>query len=284
MGLDFVPKHVAVREVRLVYEGRSCTFRGDPVLRITRRDEFDTWLVREAEAAGVVVRQGEALVALEQRDEFVELTTSRGVLRARTVVAADGSNSTVRRLLGLRDASHVARLLEVLTPEAPQAPAFRDGVAVFEYGRVGTSLAGYVWDFPSLIHGKAVMNRGIYDGLERTRAGHPGLVDDLEAALRTRGHRLDGLQLQGHPIRTFNPRGPLSVEGSSSRGMLPESTPSWARASPSRSRTARWRQRRFLRPSRRDASTLPTTRAGSGVTRCSVSCRRERNWRSSASG
>jgi geranylgeranyl reductase family protein len=211
MGLGFVPPHVAVREVRLVYDGRACTFRGDPVLRITRREVFDAWLVREAESAGVVVRQGEALLALEQRDDFVELTTSRGVLRAQVVVAADGSKSTVRRLLDLRDAAHVARVLEVLTPGAPQAPAFRDGVAVFEYGRVGTSLAGYVWDFPSLIDGAAVMNRGIYDGLERTRAGHPGLVDDLEAALRARGHRLEGLQLQGHPIRTFNPRGPLSV-------------------------------------------------------------------------
>jgi len=211
MGLDFVPPHVAVREVRLVYDGQACTFRGDPVLRIARREVFDAWLVREAQAAGVVVREGETVVALEQRDDLVELTTSRGVLRARVVVAADGSNSTVRRLLGLRDAAHVARLLEVLTPEAPQAPAFRDGVAVFEYGRVGTSLAGYVWDFPSLIDGKAVMNRGIYDGLERTRAGQPGLVDDFEAALDTRGHRLEGLELRGHPIRTFNPRGPLSV-------------------------------------------------------------------------
>ncbi len=211
MGLDFVPKHVAVREVRLVHEGRSCTFRGDPVLRITRRDEFDAWLVREAERAGIVVRQGESLVALEQRDDCVELTTSRGVLRARVVVAADGSNSTVRRLLGLRDAAHVARLLEVLTPEVPHSSAFRDGVAVFEYGRVGTSLAGYVWDFPSLVDGKPVMNRGIYDGLERTREGNPGLVDDLGAALRTRGHRLEDLELKGHPIRTFNPRGALSV-------------------------------------------------------------------------
>jgi len=211
MGLSFVPKHVAVREVRLVYEGRSCTFRGDPVLRITRRDEFDAWLVREAEAAGVEVRQGEALMALEQRDDCVELTTSRGVLRARVVVAADGSNSTVRRLLDLRDGAHVARLLEVLTPEAPHTPAFRDGVAVFEYGRVGTSLAGYTWDFPSLIDGKPVMNRGVYDGLERTREGNPGLVEDLGAVLRTRGLRLEDLELKGHPIRTFNPRGPLSV-------------------------------------------------------------------------
>jgi len=211
MGLDFVPRHVAVREVRVVYDGRACTFRGDPVLRVTRRDEFDAWLVREAEAAGVTVRQGDSVTALEQRDDHVELTTSRGVLRARVVVAADGSNSTVRRLLGLRESAHVARLLEVLTPAEAPAPAFRDGVAVFEYGRVGKSLAGYVWDFPSLVDGKPVMNRGIYDGLERTRAGQPGLVDDLTAALRTRGYRLQDLELKGHPIRTFNPRGPLSV-------------------------------------------------------------------------
>jgi 2-polyprenyl-6-methoxyphenol hydroxylase-like FAD-dependent oxidoreductase len=55
----------------------------------------------------------------------VEVTTSRARIRARALVAADGSRSLVRQRLRWDDASRVARLLEVLTPEDPQRhPAF----------------------------------------------------------------------------------------------------------------------------------------------------------------
>jgi 15-cis-phytoene desaturase len=212
MGLSFDAPHVAVREVRVVYEGRACTFRGNPVLRVTRRDGFDHWLVRTAEEAGVVVRQGETVVALAQHRDHVHVTTDRGVIRARVVVAADGSKSTVRRLLGLRDPEHLARLLEVLTPEPSDGPAFRDGVAVFEFGRVATGLAGYYWDFPSFVGGAPVMNRGVYDGLARKKADGGALRASLSTSLETRGFDLEDLELKGHPIRTFNPDGPLSVK------------------------------------------------------------------------
>ena len=210
MGLSFEAPHVAVREVRVVYEGRACTFRGDPVLRVTRRDVFDHWLVRKAEDAGVVIRQGETVVALTRHRDHVHVTTDRGVIRARVLVAADGSKSTVRRLLGLRDPEHLARLLEVLTPEPTDAPAFRDGVAVFEFGRVATGLAGYYWDFPSSVAGAPVMSRGVYDGLARKKADGGALHASLSSSLETRGIDLDEHELKGHPIRTFNPDGPLS--------------------------------------------------------------------------
>ena len=59
LGLSFEPQHFTVREARLVYEDLSYSFHGDPVIRITRRDEFDHWLVQKAEERGVTVRQGE---------------------------------------------------------------------------------------------------------------------------------------------------------------------------------------------------------------------------------
>ena len=212
MGISFDTPHVPIREVRVVYEGRACTFRGNPVLRVARRDTFDHWLVRKAEDAGVVVRQGETVTALEQHRDHVHVTTDRGVIRTRVVVAADGSKSTVRRLLGLRDPKHLARLLEVLTPEQTDAPAFRDGVAVFEFGRVAVGLAGYYWDFPSLVDGVPVMNRGVYDGLARKKADGGALLASLSSSLGTRGLELDEFELKGHPIRTFNPDGPLSMD------------------------------------------------------------------------
>ncbi|WP_280829994.1 FAD-dependent oxidoreductase [Mycobacterium sp. OTB74] len=212
MGLSFDVPHVPVREVRVVYGGEACTFRGNPVLRISRREVFDHWLVKKAEDAGVRVRQGEKVTALVQHRDYVHVTTDRGAFRARVVVAADGSKSTVRRLLGLRDANHVARLLEVLTPEPEGTPEFRDGVAVFEFGRVTTGLAGYYWDFPSMIAGQPVMNRGVYDGLSRKQLEGAALRASLSSSLESRGLDLEELELKGHPIRTFNPGGPLSVQ------------------------------------------------------------------------
>jgi flavin-dependent dehydrogenase len=200
-----------VREVRVTQGRHSCSFRGDPVLRITRRDEFDHWLLRQAEAAGVEVRQGVSLRALRQDADHVHVQTDAGALRARVVVAADGSKSVVRRLLGWRDHAHLARLLEVLTPDKPDSPAFRDGVAAFEFGRVGSGIAGYYWDFPSLVGGVPFMNRGVFDGRSQRAPGEPSLESALAASLASRGHDLGALQLQSHPIRTFNPHGPLSA-------------------------------------------------------------------------
>lgn len=214
MGLGFVPEHVAVREVRVVHGSRRCSFRGNPVLRITRREVFDHWLLREVASRGILVRQGEGVRAIDRRPDGVVVTTDRGEIRARVVIAADGSRSTVRRLLGMRDHAHVARLLEVLTPDARGAPAFEDGVAVFEFGSVGRGLAGYYWDFPSYKDGAFVMNRGVFD--PRNAGDEGGAASPLRAALGAslsrRGVDLASLELKGHPLRTFNPAGPLATD------------------------------------------------------------------------
>ncbi len=165
LGLALEPRSFDVREVRLIYRDKQYSFFGNPVFRIIRRDEFDHWLVRQVEARGGTVRQGEAVQAITPHADYVEVVTDQATFHAQVLVAADGSRSFVRRTLKWgNDGSHVARLLEVLTPENPRlTPEFRERVAVFDFTRMTDGMQGYYWDFPSYVDGQPMMNRGVFD-------------------------------------------------------------------------------------------------------------------------
>jgi flavin-dependent dehydrogenase len=212
LGLPFEPKNFAVHEVRLVYEDKSYSFFGNPVLRIVRRDEFDHWLVKTCEQVGVTVRQGEAVKAITPYDDYVEVITEKETFHARVLVAADGSRSFVRRALKWDDDSRVARLLEVLTPENDRVqPEFRDGIAIFDFTRMPDGLQGYYWDFPSFVNGRPFMNRGLFDSRARPERPKAHLKEELHEALAQRGHNLDDYELKGHPIRWWDKNGCFAI-------------------------------------------------------------------------
>ncbi len=211
MGLSFEPAHLAIREVQLRFGGQVARFRGDPVLRIARRDEFDHWLLGRAKAAGVRVREGERVTAITPHDDWVEVRTDRAVFRAQVVVGADGSKSMVRRLLRLRDAGHLARLLEVMTPPAQDEMAlFEDGVAVFDLDARRDGVHGYSWVFPTRVAGEPLVSRGVYD-CNLSGGPRASLPRVLARDVKGRGYELDALELKGHPIRVFDPDGPLGA-------------------------------------------------------------------------
>ena len=212
LGLRFEPQHFTVREVKLVYEDKSYSILGNPAFRITRRDEFDHWLVRVGEERGISVRQNEAVREIEVGDEYVAVITERSVFHARIVVGADGSRSFVRSRLKWDDDSRVARLLEVLTPEDSQRQVeFKNGIAVFDFTPMKQDLQGYYWDFPSYVEGKPFMNRGVFDSRARPEREKASLVDVLDSSMEERQRRLKDYKLKGHPIRWFDPRGRFAV-------------------------------------------------------------------------
>jgi geranylgeranyl reductase family protein len=205
LGLPLEPHSFAVKEVRLVYRDKSYAFYGDPVFRIVRRDEFDHWLVRTAEALGVRVRQGEAVTEITPHDDYIEVVTERTTYHAQVLVGADGSRSFVRRKLKWDDDTGVARLIEVLTPEnADVTPEFRDGVAVFDFTPMDDGLQGYYWDFPSFIQGQAYMNRGVFDSRARPEKPKADLKHVLHDAMAERDRRMEAYTLKGHPIRWWD--------------------------------------------------------------------------------
>ncbi|MFN2189622.1 MAG: FAD-dependent monooxygenase [Candidatus Promineifilaceae bacterium] len=212
LGLAFEPDHFSVREARINFQDLSFSFWGNPIIRIVRRDEFDHWLVRKAEEWGVAVRQGEPLKNIEVHPDYVEVITDRAVIRAKVVVAADGSRSTVRQKLKWDDESRVARLLEVLTPEDPRmSEEFQHAAAVFDFSATARGMQGYYWDFPSRIKGKAFMNRGVFDSRAQPAKPKADLVQELSDSMAARNRDLENYQLKGHPIRWFDKDGRFSI-------------------------------------------------------------------------
>jgi menaquinone-9 beta-reductase len=213
LGLHFEPQNFPVRQVRLIYEKHSYSFYANPVFRVVRRDEFDHWLVKKAEARGVQVRQGERVLEVNPHDNYVEVITDRTVYHAGVLVAADGSRSLVRQKLKWDDESRVARLLEVLTPENAQTQAeFRDGVAIFDFSRMTDGLQGYYWDFPSFVQGQAMMNRGVFDSRAAPARPKANLKEELRMAMAERDRNLDDYKLKGHPIRWFDKNGRFAMK------------------------------------------------------------------------
>lgn len=161
-----------------------CTLRlrtpaGAQVTATPRRDNhviprqvFDARLVEAATRAGVEVRVGR-LRALRQTASWVELND--GALRARAVVAADGANSTARRLLGLAG-NPPGDLAVAVRGYAAAPPGPPEQVIAF----VAQSWPAYVWSFAI---GDGTANIG-YGLLRRElRGGRAQLHDRLAALL-----------------------------------------------------------------------------------------------------
>lgn len=212
LGLPLEVPSFKVNEARLVYRDQSYSFFGDPVFRITRREEFDHWLVQTAENLGVRVRQGEAVINVTPHEEYVEVETKEAVFHAKVLVAADGSRSFIRRRLKWPGKSHVARLVEVLTPEdSATRPEFRDGVAIFDFTPMLDGLQGYYWDFPSFVNGQPYMNRGLFDSRARTERPKANLKQLLHESMSERDRNLDDFELKGHPIRWWDRNSQFSM-------------------------------------------------------------------------
>jgi menaquinone-9 beta-reductase len=206
LGLELEPNHFDVQEAKLKYRNKQYSFYGKPVFTIVRRDEFDHWLVQTAERLGVTVRQGEGVKNIVAHDDYVEVITDQTTFHAKTVVAADGSKSFVRRALKWEGPSHVARLVEVLTPEnATTTPEFQERTAVFEFDQVTTyGLQGYYWDFPSYKDKKPFMNRGLFDSRAQPKRPKADLKATLTSAMAERDRDLADYTLKGHPIRWWD--------------------------------------------------------------------------------
>ena len=225
LGLDVseVP-HVDVSSAHFDFAGKGLkiSLPNHHVLRIIRRDEFDAWLVTKAREAGIEIREGVTVKDVRPEAEGVTVLTDWGDYRAKVVIGADGSNGVTRRCVLPGAPVYTARVLEVITPTQP-SPNFvkiggrlgggpgREGAAFFDFFPVPEGIAGYIWDFPTQIKGQPMRCWGIYDTNMLANDSRPPLKEPLRREMARQGFDLDAYELQGYPIRWFEPSNRFSV-------------------------------------------------------------------------
>jgi len=230
LGLDVreVP-HVDASAAHFDFEGKGLRIsaREHHTLRIIRRDEFDAWLVEKAESRGIEIRKGVTIKDVLPDNDGVTVVTDKGEFRAKVVIGADGSNGITRRSALPNAPLYTARVLEVLTPTQPspifsengggqgmglgRVPAGRWGRAYFDFFPVPDNISGYVWDFPTQVKGQPMRCWGIYDANLLSDQKRPPLKEPLRKEMKRNGFDLDDYELQGHPIRWFEPSNKFSI-------------------------------------------------------------------------
>lgn len=148
---DAVPSWQPVDDVVVVSPSRrEVTFplpRGDGLFAVVaRRRELDAALLDVSRQAGVVVHDGHAVTAAEERADRITLAVEGlGRLSARYAVAADGMWSPMRKHLGVGQPGYLGEwhaFRQYFTDVGPRAA--RELFVWFE----PDLLPGYAWSFP----------------------------------------------------------------------------------------------------------------------------------------
>lgn len=173
---------------------------------VVRRDAFDASLAAAARRDGVLVRDGEGLVALERVEGGFRLHTSRRSWTARALAACDGSGSATRRLLAIPEVARKGHLYVLETEEAPGDAGVRRDLCDFDLSVCEGGLEGYYWDFPARIGGQRAVSRGIYHANFTPRSDVKAV---LLRYLARRGVDPARVTLKPWSTRPFVPSSPL---------------------------------------------------------------------------
>jgi flavin-dependent dehydrogenase len=174
----------------------------DGIGRVVRRVEFDHALAEEARARGIRVLEGARVTRVDRDDRGVRVAFTSGEIRARALVGADGVGSFVRRALGAPRGRWLAQVIEVDTP-AMHHERPRD-LLHFDLG--DASFTGYAWDFPTIVDGRPLVCRGLYELCDATRPAPTAPTLDLADRLRAR-LAAQGLSAEGLRFKRFAERG-----------------------------------------------------------------------------
>jgi geranylgeranyl reductase family protein len=122
----------------------------DPLLATVMRNKFDHFLIKKAVQAGAVLQERTDFRSLKGSAGKLEVVTSRGRLKTRIIVGADGVQSRVARALGLRVGMNVVNAMEgqVFHGEVDGLRNAERAVQ-FDFGIVPK---GYGWVFPKRDH------------------------------------------------------------------------------------------------------------------------------------
>lgn len=144
--------------ISLEATGGILTYHGKPVLQVdlqkplaslVNRAQFDHYLLKQAQKAGVKVLENTRLLSLSQDDATVTVKTTQGTQQARFLVGADGINSQAAKQLGLLVDRQVAYAVEAELQVPIGVLGKLGGRVVFDFGAIDH---GYGWVFPKSDH------------------------------------------------------------------------------------------------------------------------------------
>lgn len=208
VDLPSSPVHIS----KFVLPTGSLTFSQLDHFRVVSRKQFDNLLFETARSRGVVTRDGEELKVITRTPKELIVNTSKHEYRTKIVIGADGSNSTVRRLVNL---GRIARLMIAMEIFAPQSETdisnFSNNMAIFDLSVTSRGVPGYCWVFPTVPEGPPAVSLGIMAApLSKDETFQ--LKTFFEDWLKRQGvnpHRFDQ---KSHPILRYEPRAPVSQE------------------------------------------------------------------------
>jgi len=186
---DFHPLiEQTIHGVRFTFEGlRPIHRRSDrPVAYMVMRDRFDAFLVARARQAGADVHEGEAVRAIHEQEDGVEVETGHRTYRARFLVGADGATGIVARQLGLKPGKRIAVALE---GEATVPSTMLNDIGDEVWIEFGSIPYGYGWVFPKGDH-LSVGVGGLKEQLPHPRDRYEAYLEDegLLAAIEYEEH------------------------------------------------------------------------------------------------
>lgn len=199
---DFSPVvECEVDRVRFRFrDGREVTAQlpGRPIAT-AMRDRFDAHILGHARAD---VRDGSPVVALHQDGAAVEVADRAGqTFRARYVIGADGANSRVARLVGLRRRKRMGAGIEVEVPVDERTVAQYQNTVLFVFGTVPN---GYLWVFPKAGH--------LSVGVGAFQGGASVMRQALRDEMARLGIDISGEPQHGHPLPIYLRHEPLRRE------------------------------------------------------------------------
>lgn len=163
----------------------------DRPIAMVLRGDFDAYLLHRSDAEVLV---GQAVTAVTETGDRVQVQVGGRQLTARYLVAADGAASTVARRLGLRRNRELRGALEAEVPlngSQSLRSEFGDR-AIFSLGVIPW---GYGWVFPK--------GETLSVGIGHFRTGRVDLRPALRSELERLGIKADGVELHGHPLPCY---------------------------------------------------------------------------------
>ncbi len=167
---------------------------GDPVeaameLRepvwMVRREEFDYYLVQQAQAQGAELKTETTVQSIEWCSDHWSVKTNQVVFAGTYLIAADGAKGSMAKWLGFKDRQR--RLAAALEAEA--AVTNPDVISAhFDFGSVSN---GYIWNFPKqdgYSIGAGTFRGGEKQNLKTIATDYAKLFDIDLSAIKHYGH------------------------------------------------------------------------------------------------